>query len=279
MSRARCLPRETRSILTRTGGYLRAYTHTLQPYVGCEFSCAYCYVREMAVQKANPYGLPWSAWISPKTNAVGLLRRAAARGALATARIFLSSSTDPYTPLERKLGLTRGCLEVFAEHPPAALVVQTRSPLVARDAALIAGIPTAMVSLTVSTVDERVRRLLEPDSPSVAVRLRTLETLRDAGVRVQAAAAPLLPGDAQALAQALEPRVMRVIVDDFFAGDGAGGRRSRAALALLREAGLAAWAEPGYARRTTEVLREVLGTERVLVSGAGFNDLSPLGCS
>ena len=127
------MPRRARSILTRTGGYLSGFTHSLQPYTGCEFSCLYCYVREMAVQRTNPWGLPWSAWIAPKTNAPELLARAAARGVLEEARIFCSSSTDPYTPLERRLGLTRGCLEVLRRHPPRALVVQTRSLLVLRD--------------------------------------------------------------------------------------------------------------------------------------------------
>ena len=69
----------------------------------------------------------------------------------------------------------------------------------------------------------------------------------------------------------------RVVLDDFFRGDGAGGRRSKAALALLRERGLGAWAEPGYAAHAAGVLRGVLGPGRVVESQAGFNDLSWLG--
>jgi len=277
MARARVFPRTARSILTRTGGYLSGYTHTLQPYAGCQFSCRYCYVREMAVQRANPFGLPWSAWIAPKTNAPELLARVAQRGGLARARIFCSSATDPYTPLEKRLALTRGCLEVMGAHPPAALVVQTRSPLVLRDAALLRGLPHAGVSFTVTTTDEAVRRIFEPDSPSVARRIATLAALRRAGVRTQAAIAPLLPGDPARLAELLDPVVDRVVVDDFFRGDGAGGRRSVAALNLLKERGLGAWAEPGYAAEAVAVLRRVLGAARVVESEAGFNDLSWLG--
>jgi len=277
MARAQVFPRAARSILTRTGGYLSGFTHTLQPYAGCQFSCRYCYVREMAVQRANPFGLPWSEWIAPKTNAPQLLARDAARGVLARARIFCASATDPYVPLERKLALTRGCLEVMHAHPPAALVLQTRSPLVVRDAALLTALPHAGVSLTVTTVDEAVRRVFEPDSPSVARRLAALAALRRAGVRTQAALAPLLPGDPRRLAEALDPVADRVVVDDFFRGDGAGGRRSGAALRGLRERGFGAWAEPGYAAEATAVLRRVLGRERVVESQAGFNDLSWLG--
>jgi len=277
MARARVFPRLARSILTRTGGYLSGYTHTLQPYAGCEFSCRYCYVRELAVQRTNPFGLPWSAWIAPKTNAPALLAQVARRGGLASARIFCSSATDPYTPLERRLALTRGCLEVMSAHPPGALVVQTRSPLVLRDAALLARLPRVGVSFTVTTADEAVRRVFEPDSPRVARRIATLRALRAAGIRTQAAIAPLLPGDPARLAELLEPVVDRVVVDDFFRGDGAGGRRSGAALRLLREQGFGAWAEPGYAAEAAAVLRSLLGADRVVESEAGFNDLSWLG--
>lgn len=273
MSRARVFVRSAHSILTPTGGYLHAFSHTLQPYSGCEFSCVYCYVREMAPQRTSPERLPWSRWIAPKRNAPELLAREAERGALDDARIFCSSVTDPYTPLERQLGLTRGCLEVMARRPPAALVVQTRSPFAARDAALLARIPTAVVSVSITTDDERVRRAFEPNAPATPLRLQTLAALRRAGVRTQAALAPLLPCDPQRLARLLEPVVDRVVVDDFFAGDGAGGRRSRAAVARLRELGFAEWTRPGRAQAALAALRSVLGAERVLFSQAGFNEL------
>ncbi len=277
MAHARILPREARQILTRTGGYLSGFTHSLQPYVGCQFSCVYCYVREMAVQKANPYRLPWSAWISPKTNAADLLAKAAVRPSFGGRRIFCSSSTDPYTPLERKLGLTAACLAIMAEHAPEALVVQTRSPLVVRDRGVIARIPGAGVSFTITTDDERVRRWLEPDSPRFRRRLEVLASLRASGVLVQAALAPLLPCDPARLARALAPHVDRVVVDDFFAGDGAGGRRSAVALKRLAAEGYAEWAQPGVAADRLDVFRRILGAERVVHSESGFNDLSWLG--
>ncbi len=265
--------KDARSILTRTGGFLSGFTHSLQPYAGCQFSCLYCYVREMTIQRTNPHRLPWSHWIAPKRNAPELLDAAARRGMLDQARIFCSSATDPYTPLERKLGLTRGCLEVMARRPPEALVVQTRSPLVLRDAALLRRIPRVVVSVTVTTDDESVRRAFEPDSPSTARRLETLGGLREAGVRTQAAVAPLLPGDPERLARALDPVADRVVLDDFFRGDGAGGRRSGAALARLRDLGFANHAEPGYADRAAAVFDDVLGPDRVVHSADGFGDL------
>jgi DNA repair photolyase len=270
MSRAQVFEIEAGSILTRTGGYLAGFTHSLQPYAGCEFACAYCYVREMAVQRANPHGLPWSRWIRAKRNAPALLRRDAERGRLDGARIFCSSATDPYTPLERGLRLTRGCLEVMVDRPPAHLLLQTRSPLVVRDLDLLPRIPSLRVSMTVATDDEVVRRALEPNAPGTKLRLDALRRLREAGVRTQAALSPLLPCNPERLADLLDPVVDRVVVDDFFRGDGAGGRRSQAALALLRQRGYRNWAEPGYAEQATATLQRRLGAERVLISQAGF---------
>jgi DNA repair photolyase len=273
MPRARIELVDAKSILTRTTGYLSGFTHSLQPYAGCQFSCAYCYVRQLTIQRANPFGLPWSRWLIAKRNAPELLERAHTE----RARIFMSSATDPYVPAERTLRITRRCLEVFSLRPPAALIVQTRSPLVVRDAALLARLPRLAVSFTVTTTDERVRRLLEPDSPKLARRLETLRALRDAGVRVQAALSPLLPGDVGQLARALAPIVERVVVDDFFRGDGAGGSRSRGALKLLAAAGYESWTRPGYEREAVATLRAELG-ERVVESRAGFSDLAWLGC-
>jgi DNA repair photolyase len=271
MSSASVFARQARTILTRTGGYLAGFTHSLQPYGGCEFSCAYCYVRELAVQRSNPHGLPWSKWIEPKLNAPQLLRRDAERGRLDRARIFCSSATDPYTPLERKLKLTRGCLEVMVGRPPEALLLQTRSPLVVRDAELLARIPRLWASMTICTDDEGVRRALEPNAPGTKLRLEALATLRAAGIRTQAAVSPLLPCDPARLAELLAPVVERVVVDDFFRGDGANGRRSQGALSLLRALGFAHWAEPGYAEEAIAVLRRRLGAERVLLSKEGFS--------
>ncbi len=270
MSRAHIEQIDAKTILTRTSGYLSGFSHSLQPYVGCQFSCVYCYVRELAVQRTNRFGLPWSRWLLAKRNAPELLARARLEGT----RIFMSSATDPYTPIERTLGITRRCLGVLAARAPAALVVQTRSPLVLRDVDLLARIPRLAVSFTVTTSDESVRRLLEPDSPKFARRIATLRALKRAGVRVQAAISPLLPGDVRALARALAPLIDRVVLDDFFRGDGARGARSRAALRTLEAAGYAAWAQPGYAVEAAEVLRKELGAERVVESQAGFADLA-----
>jgi DNA repair photolyase len=133
--------------------------------------------------------------------------------------------------------------------------------------------------MTICTDDESVRRALEPNAPGTKRRLEALAVLRAAGIRTQAAVAPLLPCDPARLAELLDPVVERVVVDDFFRGDGANGRRSQAALALLRAMGFGRWAEPGYAEETIAQLRRLLGTERVLLSKEGFSALDVEGRS
>ena len=188
--------------------------------------------------------------------------------------MFCSSATDPYTPAERKWKLTRGCLEVMARRPPAFLTLQTRSPLVQRDADLLARIPTALVSITVTTDDERVRRLLEPNAPGIALRIDALAALRAAGVPTQAAVSPLLPCDAERLARRARP-----------------GRRSRrrgrllprrrrgrspraAALESAARGGLWRVGRAGLPPTPHPIFRRIFGPARVVESQGGFNDTS-----
>src|SRR5262245_33735568 len=117
--------------LTPASGFLKDYTHTLNPYVGCSFGCSYCYVRRMPVALFR--GEPWGTWADakagdPRTLAQEL-RAAKKKGSVA---VFFSSATDPYQPLEASACVTRSLLEAMAEEPPDFVLVQTRSPLVER---------------------------------------------------------------------------------------------------------------------------------------------------
>jgi DNA repair photolyase len=130
---------EAMRALTPTGGFLRGFAYSLNPYIGCAFGagagCPFCYVRTLPV--AHAHAGRWGAWVIAKTNLPQLLERELAAlvrsGKLADATIFMSSATDPYQGVERRLGLTRRALEAFVRHPPRRLVIQTRSPLIERD--------------------------------------------------------------------------------------------------------------------------------------------------
>ncbi|NBC73451.1 radical SAM protein [Paenibacillus sacheonensis] len=252
-------------------GYLTGYAYTLNPYVGCTFGCSYCYVRRMplALFKGNP----WGEWVEPKPfDGEGFRkewRRAIAKGGVT---IFMSSATDPYQPVEYKEKLTRQLLEAMAEEPPQFLLLQTRSPLVTRDIDLLKQMGDRVrVSLTIETDLEAVRKALTPYAPPLAARLRTIRELRQAGIPTQIAISPLLPcsaGFPALIAEAAE----RVVVDDFFRGDGSGGKRS--AQLKMAERYRALGAESLYAPETADAfvddLRALMPQGSVYFGQEGF---------
>lgn len=271
---------QAKSILNPTGGFLATYTHSLNAYQGCAFgknSCPYCYVRAMPVQRFS--GKPWGDWVKAKMNAPELLRqdleKAKRKGEFGSLRIFMSTATDPYQGAESRLKLTRGLLEVFADSGEfGLLVVQTRSPLVERDADWLAQLGNRVwLSLTIETNRDEVRRQITPASPSIERRLLTLERMKLAGVRVQAAISPMLPCDAKEFAELVAPRASRAVVDTLIHGDGAGGRRSTelGMPELLRSLGYANWLNDDAHVPLLEALRERMGAQRVGFSQMGFN--------
>jgi DNA repair photolyase len=274
------LERAASRALTPTGGFLRGFAYSLNPYTGCAFGdrggCPYCYVRALPVAHAHPGG--WGSWVIAKANLPDLLDRELAllerSGKLAGAAIFMSSATDPYQGLERRARLTRSALEAFVRRPPRRLLIQTRSPLIERDIDLIARLgERAIVSITLESDDDAVRRAITPTSPSVGRRLTTMRRMRAAGIFTQIAIAPMLPNQPERFAELAAPVVDRAIVDTYFEGDGAGGRRSRALGmgALYERLGYAQWFAPGAERELLAAMRARLGAGSVLFSRSGFS--------
>lgn len=266
--------------LTPTGGFLRGFAYSLNPYIGCAFGdsggCPFCYVRALTVARTRSGD--WGSWVIAKSNLPEILERELAAlertGKLGDATIFMSSATDPYQGIERRTGVTRRALEVFVQYPPRRIVIQTRSPLIERDIEVIARLgERAIASITLETDDDSVRRAITPTSPSVARRLATMRRLRAAGILTQIAIAPMLPNDPQRFAALAAEAADRVIVDTYFDGDGANGRRSRALGIgeLYERLGYAGWFRPGAERELLAAMRARLGDHRVGFSREGFN--------
>ena len=155
---------EADQILTPGAGYLSAYDYSLNPYVGCAFGCSYCYAAFFApVDKQAS----WGDWVRVKQNAV--LRLTRMRRPLVGKTVYMSSATDPYQPIERRLELTRSLLPILA-NKGARLVVQTRSPLVVRDIDLLQLFDQVCVNFSVTTDSEDIRRVFEPRNPPIADR-------------------------------------------------------------------------------------------------------------
>ncbi len=261
---------QAKTILSATGGFLDSFDYSLNPYSGCRFACSYCYAAAWVYDRELRQN--WGRWARVKQNAAVLLEKAGRQGKLNGKRIYMSSVTDPYQPQEAKSGITRACLAVMLRYPPALLVVQTRSPLVARDIDLLQPFgERVLVAMTIGTDDEAVRRVIEPSCAPIPARLAAIRQVKQAGVRTQASVAPLLPCHPNRLADLLAGSVDRVVVSTFH-DDGGGGSKTRpTAYQLYREHGWEdEWLGDGYEQPVVDALRRRLG-DAVSIGQAGFN--------
>ena len=227
---------DARSILTRASGFMKEYDFTLNPYSGCSFGCTYCYAaffsRDQELQNS------WGEWVKVKQNALKILENM--RTNLTDKSIYMSSVTDPYQPIERKLKLVRRLLIELAKSQPR-LVVQTRSPLVTRDIDILKEFNKVSVNMTITTDSEEVRRVFEPKCPTNALRLEAIKKIQaagglDAGITLT----PLLPiGDVEKFAdQLLETGVQRYVIQPFHPERGRFVASTRnAAVALSKDMG------------------------------------------
>ncbi|MGB8707480.1 MAG: radical SAM protein [Dehalococcoidia bacterium] len=192
-----------RSILSKS----KVYNYTINPYTGCQHGCTYCYARFM--KRTTGHIEPWGEFVDVKINAPELLRQEINKKR--PDRVWVSGVCDAYQPLEAKYELTRKCLEILVEHNwPVA--VQTKSPLVLRDMELLIGASDIEVGLTITTADDNIRRLFEPNAPPIKERIKGLDELHKAGIRTFAMIAPMLP-HAGELAGMLSGRVDYVLID------------------------------------------------------------------
>ncbi|MGV3487653.1 MAG: SPL family radical SAM protein [Tuberibacillus sp.] len=235
-----------KKILTEAKGYLDVgFTHSLNPYSGCGFSCLYCYVRELPIQRFKD--IPWGEWVEIKTNAADNYRNEMIklRKKDKPVNIFMASATDPYQPIERKACLTRGILEAMIEHPPDFVQVQTRGPLITRDIDLLVQLKEkcdVLVSMTIETDREDIKKIFAPFAPGIRMRIKALKAVHDAGIPTQASISPVLPFTPD-FPKLLEGIVDRIWIDTLNIGDGSMGRRSKrlGMPALLEEHGLSDW--------------------------------------
>jgi DNA repair photolyase len=194
---------QSKTILSKS----QVHDYVINPYVGCQHGCTYCYAKFM--KRFTGHKEPWGQFVDVKINAADLLRVEIEKKKRGT--VWISGVCDPYQPLERKYELTRQCLEILAQND-WHVVVQTRSPLVQRDLDILKRGKYFEVGLTITTADDSMRKIFEPNAPPVATRLRALDDLHRAGIRTYAMIAPMLPG-AEGLVQHLEGKVDYILTD------------------------------------------------------------------
>jgi DNA repair photolyase len=185
----------------------KIYPYVLNPYTGCQHGCTYCYARFM--KRVTGHKEPWGEFVDVKINAPELLRKEIRKKK--PARVWVSGVCDPYQPLEAEYGLTRQCLEILVQNN-WPVIIQTRSPLVLRDIDIMKEAGDIEVGLSITTADDEIRKLFEPNAPPIPDRIQALEALHNAGVRTYAMIAPLLPG-AEGLGELLRGKVDYVLID------------------------------------------------------------------
>jgi DNA repair photolyase len=185
----------------------KIYDYVVNPYVGCQHGCTYCYARFM--KRFTGHKEPWGDFVDVKVNAPDLLRREITRKKMGS--VWMSGVCDPYQPLEKKYRLSRQCLDILiAHHWP--VFIQTRSSLVLRDIDLFRRTAQIEVGLSITTADDAVRQAFEPDAPPIGERVQVLASLKENSIRTYAMIAPILPG-AEELMGMLAGKVDYVIVD------------------------------------------------------------------
>src|SRR4030042_883507 len=185
----------------------KVYHYVINPYTGCQHGCSYCYARFM--KRFTGHREPWGQFVDVKINAPDLLRVEIHKKKPAT--VWISGVCDPYQPIEAKYKLTRECLKTLA-HNNWPVIVQTRSPLVLRDIDILKEGRDFEVGLSITTADDSIRKLFEPNAPSIEDRIAALDMLHRSGIRTYVMIAPMLPS-AEGLPEILAGKVDYAIVD------------------------------------------------------------------
>jgi len=239
---------QAKSILSKSG--IPGADYCVNAYVGCSHACIYCYATFM--KKYTGHAETWGTFVDVKVNAAELLRKQlqkAKRG-----YVMVSSVTDAYQPLEVKYRLTRQCLEILLEHQfPAGIL--TKSPLVLRDLDIIKRFGEIEVGLTISTDDEKMRKIFEPGAPPIEARISTLRRLKEQGVKTYVFIGPMLPMNPDILSEKIGDYADSVLIS----------RMNYVAKTahLFKKLGMMQWLDKGFAEEIKTRIRKSVGQDRV----------------
>jgi len=186
----------TKSILAKNDSPDIPFTYSLNPYRGCEHGCIYCYARPTHEYLGFSSGLDFETKIMVKHDAHVLLEKQLRNRNWKPQVVMMSGDTDCYQPIERKLGITRRCLEVFLPYRNPVSIV-TKNALVQRDVDILkelASLNLVLVTISITSLNHDLIRRMEPRTSTPAKKLETVELLADAGVPVGVNVCPIIPG-------------------------------------------------------------------------------------
>ena len=184
-----------KSIISRNQSPDLPFDRSLNPYRGCEHGCIYCYARPSHAYWDLSPGIDFETKLIAKRNAPALLEQQLSKPGYVCAPIALGSNTDPYQPIEREHQLTRRCLEVLLRygHP---LTIVTKGALILRDLDLLTQLAErrlVSVYISLTTLDDELKRILEPRAAAPAARLRMIRVLREQRIPVGVLCSPMIP--------------------------------------------------------------------------------------
>ncbi len=185
-----------RTIITRNSSPDISFDRSINPYRGCEHGCVYCFARPTHAYMGLSAGLDFEAKLFAKPDAARLLEREIAKPGYEPRTIAIGTNTDPYQPIEKKYRIMREILEVLEAHKHPVGIV-TKSALVMRDMDILsrmAGQGLAKVALSVTTLDRKLARTMEPRAATPSRRLETVRALTEAGIPTSVMMGPVIPG-------------------------------------------------------------------------------------
>jgi DNA repair photolyase len=185
----------TRTIIARNKSPDISFDQSINPYRGCEHGCIYCFARPTHAYLGMSPGADFESRLFAKPNAAELLAKELAAPSYVPSVIALGTNTDPYQPLEKKMRITRSILEVLRDfkHPVA---IVTKSPLILRDLDILSEMAReglAKAALSVTTLDRKLARVMEPRAGTPARRLQAIRALSEAGIPTSVMFAPVIP--------------------------------------------------------------------------------------
>jgi DNA repair photolyase len=189
------LPEQARTVISRNQSPDVPFTQSINPYRGCAHACPYCYARPSHAYVGLSPGLDFETRLFYKADAAAVLKKELSAPGYKCAPIMLGANTDPYQPLEKTHKVTRSILEVLLEHKHPVCIT-TKGALVARDVDLLAQLARdglARVMFSIPTLDNDMKRVLEPRAASAAAKLKAMRVLAEAGVAVGVLVAPIIP--------------------------------------------------------------------------------------
>lgn len=240
--------RQAKSILSKSR--IPGADYCINAYVGCVHACIYCYATFM--KRYTGHKEAWGRFIDVKINAPEILRKQLRK--TVKGRVMISSVTDAYQPLETKCRLTRQCLEIISEFR-FPVDILTKSPLVLRDVDVIRRFEDIDVGITITTDDERMRKVFEPHAPPNSTRIETLRKLKEQGLRTYVFIGPMLPMNPENCADLIRTAADEVLISRM--------NYLSKTVHVFRKFGMMQWLDKGFTGEVETRLRHALGAKNI----------------